>query len=150
MSTTLTPTGSLRELMDALVIVEQGIHDDLAVYRWQPLGIPELPALWNWMSPSTFEIRDQMRWRDTVTITVRIGLAHTDVDADMEMIEIYADAFRDAIDDALYNGRPLGGTVTWAERAGMNMAAFEFNQIAVLGIEFPLNFRLDRHITPNF
>lgn len=146
MAGTLTPTGSLAQLIKELVEIEKTVHDDLRVYDWQPIE-PELPAIFNWLAPSTFEIRDQMRWRDGVVIIARVAVDHND--DDMHRLVDYADAFRDVIDDALYNFHPVGGKAIWAERTGMNMAQFEFNAVTALGIEFPLLFRLDRRIEPN-
>jgi hypothetical protein len=147
--TTMVPTGSLREMMDQLVRLEETIHPDLLVLRWQPVGVPDLPAIWNWIAPSPFEIRDQMRWRDTMNIVIRLGLRHTDFDTEMDDVEKYCDAVRDIVDDALYNNSPLNGTATWARRTGMQMQSFEFNNISVMGVEFPLEIQLDRRIQPN-
>lgn len=148
MPATLTPTGSLAELIKELVLLEKTVHPDLRVYDWQPVD-PELPAIFNWLAPSTFEIRDQMRWRDSVVIIARLAVDHSDEGEDMRSLVEYADAFRDVIDDALYNFHPVGGKAIWADRTGMNMAQFEFNAVTALGIEFPLQFRLDRRIEPN-
>lgn len=147
MTQTLTPTGSLRALMDELVKLEQTVHDELRVYRWQPVDLVDPPALFNWLAPSSFEIRDQSRWRDNVSILARIAVRHGD--QDMEDLEKYADAFRDVMDDAFYNFAPVGGKSTWAERSSMQMTTIEFNTIPFLAIEFPLSFRLDRRIEPN-
>ena len=146
MAGTLTPTGSLAALVKELADLERTVHPDLRVYEWRPID-PDLPAIFNWLAPSTFEIRDQMRWRDGVVIIASIAVNHSE--QDMEELVDYADAFRDVIDDALYNFHPTGGKSIWAERTGMNMAQFEFNAVTAIGIEFPLLFRLDRRIEPN-
>lgn len=147
MTQTLTPTGSLRALMDELVKLEETVSDELRVYRWQPIDLLDPPALFNWLSPSSFEIRDQSRWRDNVSILARIAVRHGD--QDMEDLEKYADAFRDVMDDAFYNWSPVGGQSIWAERTSMQMIPLEFNTVPFLAIEFPLSFRLDRRIEPN-
>lgn len=150
MANTLTPNGSLAKTIEALVEIEKTVHvpglPALRVYEWQPID-PELPSLFNWLAPSTFEIRDQRRWRDNVTIIARICVDHAD--DDMYTLVQYADAFRDVIDDAFYNFQPLSNSAKWAERTSMNMTQIEFNGIPALGIEFPLNFRMDRTIEPN-
>jgi hypothetical protein len=146
MAGTLTPTGSLAALIQELVEIEKTVDPRLRVYDWQPIE-PDLPAIFNWLAPSTFEIRDQMRWRDNVSIIVRIGVWHSD--DDMYQLVEFADAFRDVMDDAVYNFRPVGSKAIWAERNGMNMAQLEFNGAPALGIEFPMTFRLDRRIEPN-
>ena len=147
MPNTLTPTGSLRALMDELFALEETVHTDLRVFRWQPNDLKDPPALFNWLLPSPFEIRDQSRWRDTVIIAARIAVRHGE--QDMEDIELYADAFRDVMDDAFYNWTPVGSKATWAERSSMQMINLTFNEIDFLAIEFPLAFRLDRRIEPN-
>jgi hypothetical protein len=133
--------------MDELIRLEETVHEDLRIYRWQPPDLVDPPALFNWMGESPFEIRDQARWRDNISIMARIAVRHGE--QDMEDLETFSDAFRDVMDDALYNWTPLGARATWAERSSMRMISIEFNGIPFLAVEFPLSFRLDRRIEPN-
>lgn len=147
---TLTPTGSLTLLMDELVGLEETVHEDLAVYRWRPRS-PDLEGgmIWNDLGQSPFNVMDVRRWRDTINLIVSVGIRHTDVDEEMNRLEVYADAFRDVVDDALWNSQPLNNTTKRAHRTGMRMKQEQFNNIPVLALEFQFEMWLDRQIVAN-
>ncbi len=143
--------GSFTYLMTKLTALERNVHERLRVYRWQPVNVPDLPAIWNWMGESPFSQKDQMKWEDAIQIFVRIGIPHTEIDQDMERIETYTDAFREVVDDALYNLRvgPLEGAALRAERTSMRNVGIEFNGVPVFCVEFPITFHVERRIEPN-
>jgi hypothetical protein len=157
--------GSLRALMDEVVLLEQRAADALAasgevlatgdlvrVYRWQPYSM-QVPAFFNWIATAPFEQRDQIRYRDNVQLLVRCAIAHTDTDQDMGDIEVLADYMRDVLDrefnlqrSDLHPGGPLNGVVTRAYRQGMRTAVWTIGGAQLLGMEFPCMFWLDRQI----
>ena len=148
-TSTLVPTGSLVPLMDNLVALEETVHPDLIVYRWRPREFPQLDsggAIYNWIGADTFQVFDVAHWKDIVQIVVRAGIRHTDVNDEMAQIEVYADAFRDVIDGALWRNQPLGGAAKKGARTGMRLTEDTFNTIPVLAIEFTLEFELLRTI----
>lgn len=141
------PTGSLRDFMDAWVGLEQTVHPDLRVYRWRPSMMPELPALYNWMTDAPHEVRGTGGLvRDTITLLCRIAIRHTDVDEQMAVIEIFADAFRNVVDTALRfpSQSPLTGIALSADRTGMRTVLDTFNETDVMCIEFSVQAKLDR------
>lgn len=144
-ASTAALTGSLAFMMDKLVELEQDVHSDLRVYRYRP-RTPDLPCLWNWIQSAPFELMDQQRFRDNITVLTQIGIAHTDVDEEMAKLEEYADAFRTVIDPALHTIRPLGAK--WAKRDDMRMVSVDFGELGVLAVEFPILIQLDRQIVP--
>jgi len=140
----LPTPGSLKSFMSELVALERTVHDDLRVYRWRPIGVPELPALYNWMPTSTFVQKDLARWADNPRVLVRIAIAHSEIDEDMASLEDYADHFRAVTDAEFQHGNPLNGTCRRAERVGMNTVLDRFNDIDLLCIEFPIQAEIHR------
>jgi hypothetical protein len=139
-------TRTLGALMTEIVALEEQIHEDLTVYRWQPLQ-PNLPAVWNWIASAPFEQRDLTRWRDTFEVLVRVGIRHTDVEQHMDRFEIYVDSARDVIDMALAEpGFPFAGTAREAHRTGMRSTSIDFGSFSALVIEFPIQVRQDRQL----
>jgi hypothetical protein len=145
---TLQPTGSLTKLMDEVVALEENVHDDLRVYRWRPYTA-DAPCIWNWLTGSPFTVKTNITWRDDVNLVAVIALNHVEVEQDMSLVEEYVDAFRDVVDDALWQNQPLNNTAKRAQRTSMNMAAVELNGIPLLCVELPLTFQLDRLIVPS-
>jgi hypothetical protein len=147
----LTGPGSFRFLIDKLVELEKTIDGGLRVYRWQPADSVDLPALWNWIGAGPFRQFDQKRWIDDITVLVRLGVFHNDVDEDMEKIEALVDAFRETIDPALYalESGPLSGAAYKAERNDMRNVTIELGGIPVFAMEFPITFHVQRTIAPN-
>lgn len=140
--------------MDELVVLEEQVKaqyetdhgEKLRVYRWRPNGLPQLPACWNQMVPSTFEPTAVGRWTDTVRIAARVGVRHTDPSAEQQRIEWLTDTFREIVDPALApTVDPIGG-VRKAERVSMGLALDEFNGVDLLCMEFIIQATLDRII----
>jgi hypothetical protein len=153
----LTP-GSLTSLMDGLTTLQAtvkdhpllaGFDEPLNLYRWQPNAI-ELPGLWNWMLPSTSEIKDLASMRDHVNISTRIGTRMTDVGDRMNFLEAAADAYRAVIDPSFWDGQTtppaLKGYATWALRTSMQTFSADVGGVPVIGFEFIQNFQLVRRI----
>jgi tetrahydromethanopterin S-methyltransferase subunit B len=143
--------GSLADLMDALVALEESVPDVARVYRWRPTSVPEPPAIYNWINPAPFEWMDVSRGRDTINLDISVAIRQTDVNEEMAKLEQIADVARDTLDPAfrtpLGGGPgPLGGNANWATRTSTRMDTPEFNGIFFLAILFSCQFRLDRQI----
>lgn len=148
------PTASIAIAIDQVVALEQTINaslpdgaTELVVYRWRPQGIPDVPALWNWLVESPQDIKDLAHLRDRLDLRIQIAVAHTNVDEEMAAIELYADAFRATVDPALRENCTLDGTVEYAKRISMRTALDRFNQIDLLCVEFALEIQLTRIVT---
>lgn len=148
--------------MDALLLLEADVATQvqgqlltaggapLTVTRWQPRQA-QPPCLWNWLPQGApFEQRDQVRWRDTLPIEVRIGIQHTEVDQEMADLEVLADVARDVIDTALANptnaNQYLGGAATWAKRTSMRTAVWDISGVQLLGLALVVQVQMDRQI----
>jgi hypothetical protein len=146
----LEPYGSLKAFMDEwhklmkLVAAECG--DEMQAYRWRPLSLPDLPAIYNWMPSASFEQRDQSRWRDIPNLLTRIAIGGTDIETRMDRLETYADIFREIVDPVLDQNRPVEGTAYKMWRTGMATVSDRFNELPVLTIQFTFTVWLDRHI----
>lgn len=155
--------GSLRALMDQVVLLEEQVAAGLAgqlatgggvrVYRWQPNGTVQVPAICNWIGTAPFEQRDQVRYRDSVQLLVRVMIAHADDTQDQGDIETMADYVRLVLDaefnlqkSSAHPNGPLNGVATRAIRQGMRTAVWQIGGAQLLGMEFPCLFWLDRQI----
>lgn len=139
-----TLTGSLHELMNGILEIEGQVDDALTLYRWRP-RTPQLPAIWHWIQPSRLTQEDTARFRDNLLITTTIGIPHGDENEVMADLERYSDEYRDVIDKALHTKAPLGAK--WAKRQSMNTSITTFgDQMQVFGIDFPIEYQLDRFI----
>lgn len=151
---TMLPTGSIRRVMEELVALEESVHPDLRVYMWRENTV-QLPALWNVLGPSPFQMMDLSRGRDSLLIVASIGLPQSDIFWQSTLCD-YADAFRNVIDQAFWQSRgipgnrgPLNGTATKAIRQSMSGPTVDsFNGIDAHVIQFPLTLDLDRSISP--
>jgi hypothetical protein len=150
--------GSLKSLMDGLVAVQAtlpqapaiaDLPEFLALYRWKP-NSGDLPALYNWLLPSTNEMRDTARVRDSIFISTRIVTAYADSEDQMAFVEAAADAYRALIDPTFWNGSapPLGFKTyaTWGIRTSMNSVSDQLGEVPCFGIEIVQNFWLDHRI----
>lgn len=128
--------------------VLEAVHDDLRYYPWQPWGQLQLPAIWNWLLPSTWEVMDTARGRDSIVLITRVGVRHTTSTDEMDKLTTYADAFRDKVDPLLWAARrqPLEGTVFKAKRNTMQMESLEIGGLQVLVVSFNMQFDVDRRI----
>lgn len=147
--------GSLKLLMNELTDAERAIDavlpDDVAgldYNRWRPNSI-EPPSLYHVLGSAPFQQLDTAQWRDTLNILARIAIPHEEPGAAEGLLEEYGDAFRQVMDPVLgARGRPLNGAALWAERTDMRTTEDEFGGVPYLCIEFLLQFRLERLVTP--
>jgi hypothetical protein len=125
---------------------------DLTAYTWQPRTMPQLPAIWNWLLPSTTEVRDTARIRDTVNLLCRIGFDHSeDGDDQLETLAPVVDVFRQIVDPHLWTPRTadnvvLQGTAYKAQRTGWQMESLEMSGAPVLVVSFNMQFDVDRRV----
>lgn len=141
--------------------VLQGLHQQVAdalalqglpvrVYRWRPVAMPELPAIYPWISPSTFEVvATGGLVQDVLNVRARVADRHQDGVQDGETLEVIVDTYRQVVDTALYHpaSSPFAGVAKVVDRTGMANAIDRFNDIPVLCMEFPLTGQLQRIIT---
>lgn len=158
--------GSLKILMDEVVAVAHGVADaipaaktaslvpdelpSLSVYRWRPTQF-DAPGIYHWIAPSPFRQEDMMRWRDTINVLVRVGVAYGTEGSEMDFLEPYCDLYRQQVDpligaNANSGTQPFNGAAHWAERTDMRSVNDEFNGIPYLCMEFVIQARLDRRI----
>lgn len=143
------PTGSLRVAMDALCALEAQINDripdpvrKLAMYRWRPQEMPDLPALWNWMPEAPEDKLSNAHLRDKLDLRIQVGIEHTNVDEQMAAVEDYFDIVGQVVGQALQQPAPLDETVNSADIKGARTVLDRFNQIDLLCIEFRLELQL--------
>lgn len=164
-SSALVKGGSLRLLMDEIVAAENGLNAAIAaaktaalvpidlpslkVYRWRPAQL-DAPALYHSIAPSPFAQRDDLRWRDTINVLVRIAVPYGSDASEMDQLEPYSDLWRQTMDPLLVTRtKPLNGAATWAERTDMRSVEDTFNEVPYACVEFVLQARLDRMINSN-
>lgn len=153
----MSTPGSLTSLMTGLVALQATLPDHplldgtepLRLYRWRPAN-PDLPALWNWMVPSTSEMHDTASIQDTFTIVTRIGMRYRDTDERMADIEAYCDAYRALVDPSFWNAQTTppvtAAYATWAIRTSCQLFSEEFGSFLAVGVEFTQSFWLRRHL----
>lgn len=145
----MPPITRLEELMDAITAAqsafaaEQAAVPFLRVYRWRPV-VAELPAIYNWLAPTSAEGLDTHHDRETLRITTRIALQHADSDAQMALLERLSDEFRRIWDAACKQHQPFGAFK--ARRQSMGTVWDEFNESPVLCIEFVTEFQINKLI----
>ncbi len=145
--------GSFTDFMSALEALHQQVQAALVgqlplrVYRWRPVMIPELPAIYPWISQSPFEVKATSGLvEDTVNVRARVAAAHVDGVQDGATLELIIDAYRLVVDTALYlpTRSPFAGVAKVVDRTGMQNVVDRFNDIPVLCMEFPLQAQLSR------
>lgn len=148
---------TFRQLMDAWVALLAQVAarsadsnlPTLKVYRWQPHGNIATPALFNWLLPSQWVVKDSAQGQDTVALVCRLGLDHTpDGTIELDYLEDYVDLFRQVVDPQLWtpaNRRPLEGTVYRAQRQTMQMETLDIGQ-PLLCVGFNMQFDVERRI----
>lgn len=156
--------GSLKLLMDEVCTAERTINDvlrqgkedgliasdvpALEFHRWRPAAI-DPPSLYNLVAPSPFVQADQLRWRDTINLAVRIAVPYGEHSSEMEWLEPLSDCFRQAIDPMLgTQTNPFNGAAKWAERTDMRSMEDAFNEVPFACMEFIIQCRLDRMMQP--
>ena len=133
----------------SLAAKEADAHDEMRVYEWRPHGIPELPAIWNWIDDGQFEIVDTGRGDDILVVTATIGVKPSDIAEKMGQLIKLTDIFRATVDPVLWrNGRnpPLGGTVRQAKRVVTRTSIDEFDGTPVMCMDMLIRLDLGRMI----
>jgi hypothetical protein len=120
--------------------------DEPRVYEWRPSSPPELPAIWNWIAPSTYEIIDTARGDDTVNIVVTIGVKPSDLAESMGQLVRLTDHFRAVTGPALNGKGPLGGAVRYARRTETHSAMDEFDGVPVMCMDLLIRCELTAFI----
>lgn len=140
--------GSLVAFMTALTGLETGISPDLRVYRWRPVLMPEVPAVYHWLSTSPADIPATHSARDTLNLAVRIAVRHTDSDEEMAKVEAYYDQARDVLDHdfSTPSTSVLRPACLWAKRTTSRTALDTFNDVDVLILELGIQAELRRTI----
>jgi hypothetical protein len=144
---------TLAEMMSLWVPLEQRAsaaaaeanpEDECRVYEWRPSGLPELPAIWNWIDDGQYEIVDTSRGDDLIVIRATIGVKPSDLEESMGQLVRLTDVFRAVIDPALWsmNGRPLGGAVRSAKRVVTRSEIEDFDGVPVMCMSMLVRFQL--------
>jgi hypothetical protein len=132
-------------------LVPEGLPS-LVVYRWRPTSF-DAPGIYHAVAPSPFEQMDQLRWRDTINLLVRIGVAYGSDSSEMDLLEPYTDIWRQQVDPLLTGPagsavRPFNGAAEWAVRTDMRSVEDQFNEVPYACMEFVIQARMDRMINP--
>lgn len=151
--------GSVADFMTAL----EGLHNQVAaaladltpslevrVYRWRPIGLPELPAIYNWIADSPYRVvATGGLVEDTLNIRARVATAHVDGEEDGLVLERIVDTYRHVFDTALYHpaSSPFTGIAKVVDRTGARNLIDRFNDIPVLCMEFGIVAQLNRILT---
>jgi hypothetical protein len=118
----------------------------LSIERWKPTQF-DAPGIYHMISSSPFEQRDDYRWRDTLNILVRIGVAYGSDSEEMYFLEPYTDLWKSVMDPLISTRtQPFNGAATWAERTDMRSVEDSFNDVPYACMEFVVQCRLDRMI----
>lgn len=114
-------------------------NDKLRVYPWMPTGKPETPCIWNWIDDGSYDIVDTARADDILIVTATIGVAPN---ADLDQLVRLTDIFRNVVDPALFSRPVLGGTAKSAKRLVTRTAGYDFNGLAVMGMDMLIQVQL--------
>lgn len=117
-------------------------RDEMRVYEWRPTGLPELPAIWNWIDDGSYEIVDTARGDDFLVITATIGVKPSDLSETLGRLVRLTDHFRSVVDPALWNKQPLGGTCRRAKRVVTRSSIDTFNDIPVMCMDMLVRIEL--------
>lgn len=133
------PTMLFADLMANLVTLEERVakvaaeqvpNDEPRVYEWRPSGVPELPAIWNWIMPGSDEIIDTARQDDIVIVRATVGVRPADLTESMGQLVRLTDVLREVVDPALADKRPLG--CRQAKRISTGNSLEDFNGVPVM------------------
>lgn len=116
--------------------------DELRVYEWRPHGLPELPAIWNWIDDGSYEIDDTARATDVIVITATIGVKPADIAETMGRLVRLTDVFRSVVDPALWRNQPLEGTAKRAKRVVTRTEIYDFDGVPVMGMDMLIQVQL--------
>lgn len=145
------PVGEIAPAIKQLVALEERFAanakqvDDLLeprVYEWRPSGVPELPAVWNWIDDSPYETPDNAQGDDLLVVATTIGVKPSDLPETMGRLVRLMDIFRATVDPAL-NVKPiLGGTVLEAKRVVTRSLIEEFDGVPVMCLQSLIRLKL--------
>ena len=124
--------------------------DEMRVYEWRPHGIPELPAIWNWIEPGTVETVDTGRIDDVLIVKATIGVKPSDIAESMGQLVRLTDVFREVADPVLWrNGRnpPLAGTVRESKRISTHTEYEDFDGIPVMCMDMLIRLQLSHFVS---
>jgi hypothetical protein len=150
--------GSLTALIDGLVALQAtvpahpllaGFQDTLTCVPFRP-DQADPPVLYNWILPSSSEMKDLSRVRDVINVSTRIGIRFTDVADRMAFVLAAADAYRAIVDPSFWDGQRVppatAGYATWLMRTTMQSFSETIGSTPLVGIEFISTAWLDRHV----
>lgn len=116
--------------------------DEARVYEWRPMKPPELPAIWNWIDDGEYSVVDTARADDLLVVSVTIAVQPSDLSESMGRLVRLTDVFRETIDPALSQSRPLNDTVRSAKRAVTRTGVDEFDNIRVMCMDTLIRLEL--------
>jgi hypothetical protein len=132
----------------AAAAARQKSDDECRVYEWRPSGLPELPAIWNWIDDGTYEIVDTARSDDVLVVTATIGVKPSDLAESMGKLVRITDVFREVVDPELGRSRhqghggPLKDTVRYAKRVVTRSEIEDFDGIPVMCMSMLIRLEL--------
>jgi hypothetical protein len=145
----------LAAMMTELVALEQRVSvaakeadplDEMRVYEWRPHGVPELPAIWNWIDDGSYEIIDTARGDDVLVVTATIGVKPSNIAESMGQLVKLTDTFRSVVDPALWGNGPLNRTVKRAKRVVTRTALEDFDGVPVMCMDMLIRLELSQII----
>lgn len=155
----IAPRGEIAPAIAALVALEKqvavnarSIDAELEprVYEWRPSGVPELPAIWNWIAEDTYEVVDTARADDVLVIATSIGVKPSDLGETANRLVRLLDIFRRTVDPALdrkvTGTEPLDGTVRFAKRVLTRSEIDWFNDVPVMTMKVLIRLELNANL----
>jgi hypothetical protein len=147
----------IADMLTELITLEQQVSnaakaanpaDELRVYPWRPASRIQLPAVYNWIDDSSYEIDDTARATDALVIMATIAVRNGPSDEVLDRLVRLTDVFREVVDPALWANRPLGGTCKRAKRTLTATSYDEFNGVTVMCMDMHLRVELAQIIQP--
>jgi len=141
--------GAFADLMANVVTLEERVkvaakaakqNDEPRVYEWRPSGVPELPAIWNWIDDAEYSLVDTGRADNLVVVTATIGVKPSDLAESMGQLVRLVDVFTEVVDPALDQKRPLGAR--YAKRSVIRTRIDEFNGVPVMCMDLLIRCEL--------
>jgi len=145
----------IKAMMVELIALEQQVSaaaalddpaNEMRVYEWRPPGLPELPAIWNWIDDGTYELVDTARGDDTLVIASTIGVKPSAIDESMGQLVTLVDIFRETVDPALSQRPVLGGTVRQAKRVVTRSSIDDFDGVPVMCMDMLVKVELSKFL----
>jgi hypothetical protein len=123
----------------AAAAVAANAKDKLRVYEWMPTSRPETPCIFNWIDDGSYDLVDTARADDLLIVTATIGVAPN---AELTQLVRLTDVFRRVVDPALFTRPVLEGTAKSAKRLVSRTAGYDFNGLAVMGMDMLIQVQL--------